>query len=254
MDSLIRDDILQYALEYYGTTPEYLWAKYPGYAVLRHQSNKKWYAIIMDIPREKLGLPGGGMVDILDLKCDPLMSGSLLEEKGILPGYHMNKGNWITVLLDGSVEKDLILSLLDMSHELTSGRKKAPKVKQPVHREWIVPANPKYFDLEKAFAESEIILWKQSSSISVGDIVYLYVAAPVSAILYQCKAVEVDIPTQYDDGKVRMNRMMKIQLLHRFPKDQLNFKKLNAHGVFAVRGPRHLPNSLLHEINNLIRH
>ena len=254
MTALLREEILQYALDYYGTTPEYLWAKYPGYAVLRHRGNKKWYAIIMDVPREKLGLPGSGTVDIMDLKCDPLMSGSLLGEKGILPGYHMNKEKWITVLLDGSVERDTVLALLDMSHELTSSRKPAKKSKPLINQDWIIPANPKYFDLEKAFAESDTIFWKQSSNMMVGDTVYLYVAAPVSAIMYQCKTVEVDIPTQYDDGKVRMNRMMKIQLLHRFSEDQLDFKKLNAHGIFAVRGPRHIPNSLLHEIKNLIRH
>lgn len=258
MDSITkisyRDDVLQYAAEYYGTKVENLWMRFPRYAVLRHEDNKKWYAIIMDVPREKLGLPGGGCVDILDIKCDPMMSGPLLAEKGFLPAYHMNRGNWITVLLDSSVEKELIFSLLDTSFELTFNRKSLKKSKHIVNQEWIVPANPKYFDLEKAFAESETICWKQSSNILVGDIIYLYVAAPVSAIQYQCKVVEVDIPAQYDDGKVRMNRMMKIQLLHRFTKDQLDFKKLNAHGVYAVRGPRHVPNSLLHEIKELIQH
>lgn len=45
---------------------------------------------------------------------------------------------------------------------------------------WIVPVNPKYFDIEKAFAESDIIEWKQSNSVIVGDVVYLYLASPYS--------------------------------------------------------------------------
>ena len=72
-------------------------------AVLRHTDNKKWYAILMKVSRSKLGLSGDETVDILDIKCDPLMSGSLLMENGIFPGYHMHKGNWLTVLLDGTV-------------------------------------------------------------------------------------------------------------------------------------------------------
>ena len=48
-DGTLKEDILQFALEQYGTQPEYLWKKYPGYAVLRREDNKKWYGVIMDL-------------------------------------------------------------------------------------------------------------------------------------------------------------------------------------------------------------
>ena len=48
-----RKTIFEYVKEKYNTEPEYLWAKYPNYAVLRHKENQKWYAIIMDIEKEK---------------------------------------------------------------------------------------------------------------------------------------------------------------------------------------------------------
>lgn len=115
--------MLKYAAARYGGAAEYLWTTAPGYAVLRHEDNKKWYALIMDVQREKLGLSGGGCVDVLEIKCDPIMSGSLRLEKGVLPAYHMHKGNWITVLLDGSVEKDMVFTLLDMSFHITASRK-----------------------------------------------------------------------------------------------------------------------------------
>lgn len=188
-----RSEIIAYAEKQYGTTPEYLWQSIPGYAVLRHRDSRKWYGLIMDIPAEKLGIQGKGTVDILEIKCDPILSGSLLNGKGILSAYHMKQDGWISVLLDGSVEKTLIFSLLDMSYELTSKRKKNSRFSQG-HQEWIVPANPKYYDLQKAFSENEEIIWKQSSNIAVGDVVCLYVAAPVSAVLYRCEATEVNIP------------------------------------------------------------
>ena len=114
-----REMILQYAKERYGTEPEYLWAKFPNYAVLRQRELGKWYAIIMDVPGKKLGLDTAAHVDILDIKCDPLLIGSLRESRGFLPAYHMNKDKWIALLLDGSVPQDQVLKLLDLSYDIT---------------------------------------------------------------------------------------------------------------------------------------
>lgn len=52
-------------------------------------------------------------------KCDPERALLLREEyEGILPGYHMNKKHWNTILLDGSVPNTLIRELIDHSYEL----------------------------------------------------------------------------------------------------------------------------------------
>lgn len=247
-DSL-RNNLLKLAQERYGTTPEYLWMKNPRYAVLRHMDNKKWYAVLMEVPKKRLGLSGEGNVEIVDLKADPITIGSFLMETGILPGYHMHKGNWITVLLDGTVEWDLLVTLLDMSFEITSRKVKAKRT-APGNSNWIVPANPKFYDIENAIRESPdgTFTWKQSNHIAVGDIVYLYVASPISAIRYKCCAVQVDIPYQYADENVRMSHVMRLRLLERYDKEPISFDVLKAHGVTAVRGPRSIPNSLIHTI------
>ena len=153
--SSCRDEVLRYALKRYGTEAEHLWLKFPEYAVLRHKDNKKWYALIMDVPREKLGLSGGGNVDIMEIKCDPLMGGSLRAERGILPAYHMHRGNWVTVLLDGSVERDALLTLLDMSYDRTAGPGSRGRSGRPKNQEQRVPVNPKYFDPETAAEQKE---------------------------------------------------------------------------------------------------
>ena len=121
-DSL-RQDVLKYAADRYGTKPDFPWNSLSEYAVLRHDDTKKWYALIMSVPRERLGLSGKDCVDILNIKCDPVLNGSLRMEKGFLPAYHMHRETWITILLDGTVEKDAIFPLLEMSYELTSGRR-----------------------------------------------------------------------------------------------------------------------------------
>ena len=118
-----REEIFEYVKKQYGTIPEYLWSSSPDSAVLRHQ-NGKWYAVIMNAEKSKLGLNGDGTVEIIDVKCDPEMTGMIIQTYGFLPGYHMNKQHWITILLDGIVGESKILDFLDMSYDLIDGLRK----------------------------------------------------------------------------------------------------------------------------------
>ncbi len=119
-----RQQIFDYAKEKYGTTPEYLWTRYPSYAVLRHSDNKKWYGVVMTVSKNRLGLQGTDAVDILNVKCDPVMIDMLRQSSGFLPGYHMNKANWLSILLDGTVSDEQILDLLDLSFQMTAKNRK----------------------------------------------------------------------------------------------------------------------------------
>ena len=113
-----RQAVFNWTAQQYGTEPEYLWAQYPSYAVLRG-SGGKWYAAVMDVPRSKLGLQGEEKVDILNVKCDPVLVGALRLQPGFLPAYHMNKNSWISILLDGTVSDEEIKTLIDISYALT---------------------------------------------------------------------------------------------------------------------------------------
>ena len=106
--STLKERILQYAQVHLGAEPEHLWAKFPRYAVLRHSGSAKWFAAFLEVPGTRLGLERPESVDILDVKCGPLLAGSLLGTPGILPAYHMNKSNWVTLLLDGSLPEEEI--------------------------------------------------------------------------------------------------------------------------------------------------
>lgn len=101
-----RKELEDYIESTYGAVGECLWAKYPTYMVFRHTGNRKWFAAIMEIPREKLGLPGGGSIEVVDVKCDTRLIGSFREEKGIYPAYHMSKAHWLTVALDGAADNE----------------------------------------------------------------------------------------------------------------------------------------------------
>ena len=118
-DSIGIKKVLEYVKGQYGTEPEFLWAKFPNNAILRHKSHSKWYAALLIVSKRKLGISGDGTVDILNLKCAPVLIDSLVDRKSIFPGYHMNKDHWITVLLDGSVEDKSVFALIDQSYEMT---------------------------------------------------------------------------------------------------------------------------------------
>lgn len=240
----IRERLFAYAGKKYRASPEYLWARYPNYAVLRHRDNRKWFALVMDIPAAKLGLERGDTVDILNVKMeDALLANLLIQQEGFYRGYHISQGNWISILLDGTVAFEELCQWLDESFMATASRETRQKRRPP--KAWIVPANPKYYDVQKAFDEAEEINWKQGKGIKTGDTVYLYVAAPVSAILYKCRVTKTDIPFRFDNGEVRMSSVMKIKLLKRYEPDRFTFDVLGKeYGIFAVRGPRGIPESL----------
>ena len=239
-----REILFKYIKKKYGASPEYPWKRYPDYAVFRHDDNSKWFALVMDVDASSLGLPGGASVDVIDLKIDDLFfRDMLIREDGILPAYHMNKMHWITVLLDGTVPDEKVYDLLDMSFLATASAKKKETIRPP--KEWIIPANPKYYDIEYAFDDADEIDWKQGAGIKKGDTVFLYVAAPVSAILYQCKVTETVIPWQYADRNLTITALMKIRLQKRVAPDRFPFETLKEeYGIYAVRGPRGIPNSL----------
>ena len=58
-------------------------------------------------------------IDILNVKCEPEMIGSLRLMKGFLPAYHMNKEHWNTIIISEKVDKSLIYELIEQSYKLT---------------------------------------------------------------------------------------------------------------------------------------
>ena len=240
----LRDDVLKYIRKTYKGEIEYPWMRYPDYGVVRHKDNQKWYALFMDIPRSKLGIPGDEMTDVLNLKlADFLTRDFLIRRDGFFPGYHIARGNWISILLDGTVDLDEICHLIDVSYKVTASAKTKKAIRPP--KEWIIPSNPKYYDSVHAFDDKDEIDWKQGSGIKTGDIVFMYIGLPVSAILYKCVVTKTDIPWQFRTEGLTITKLMRIRLLKRYDPDRFTFEVLkNEYGIFAVRGPRGIPQKL----------
>ena len=110
--------IMAFVQEKFGNQLEYLWEKSPDTAVLRHEDNQKWYAILMRIPWDRLDKGREGLVEAVNLKHDQVAD--LLSQNGIYPAFHMNKRYWISLPLDDTLTDEKVLELFERSWFLTS--------------------------------------------------------------------------------------------------------------------------------------
>ena len=123
---MTKRDFLDYCLETYGTAADYPFDEDFETAVLRHTSNRKWYALVMRISRRKLGIDRDEPVDVVNLKLPLEMFGSFGPSEGVYPAYHMNKLHWVSVILSDASE-DVIKFLLNASFKITSSFYKKKK-------------------------------------------------------------------------------------------------------------------------------
>jgi len=228
--------------QHYGDEPDFPWEKSEDYGVFRNPINEKWYALIMNIDKSKIDKKLSGAVDVVNIKLDENEIRLLLKEKGFYPAYHMNKKSWITLILDETLNDDTVMELIDKSHAFTIGKRAKYKGNKQA---WLIPANPKFFDIVGAFKKENEIIWKQSAKLKVGDIVYMYVGVPYSAVLYQCEVTEADIPYSYQDKNLTISKVMRIKKLKEYDKNLMTFQKLAEFDVRAVRGPRDCPQELV---------
>ena len=121
------EEIKEYILSRYGAEPEYLWPDYPDTFIFRHEGSRKWFAIVMEVQRAKIGLPGEGTARLMNVKCGPLLGGSFIGSPGVVPAWHMNKKNWIGLVLDGEAGEETVKELLEISFDMTGGTKATPR-------------------------------------------------------------------------------------------------------------------------------
>lgn len=237
--------IADYIAEKYGDQPEHIFEMFPDYCVFRHHEGK-WYALLAEV-KEGTFADISEKTEVLNVKVKEETLNDLLALKGFYPAFHMNRKSWVSIVMNDEADDSLIESLIDESYRMTDS------VSQNLIRsEWIIPANPKYFDLDHAFAVSDLLYWKQSSKVKVGDLIYIYYGMPFGEIRYLCEAVEIDVPYKgLNDGPVHFEKLMRLKKLHFFDGNLLNRKKIAEFGVTNIRGPRYMPSELKKEIIRL---
>lgn len=241
--------IISYVKEKYEDDLEFLWEDYDG-AVFRNKDNKKWYGVMMKIKEKsfvtstmkrmkqdgivsnhpllnKKDFSDDKYIEVIDLHVDKSLSKELIDYETIFPGFHMNKDSWITIILDKDVKLKEVYKLLDDSYQMT--------VKSGYY---IVPSNISMFDVISYVENNDRFVWyKQPKDVKVGDIVFIYVGAPYSQILYKCEVTKANI-------KIYSNRDMELKLIKKFKNNEYPYSFLREHECSFIRTPRSIPEKI----------
>ncbi len=128
--------------------------------------------------------------------------------------------------------------------------------------EWIIPCNLKYYDVKGAFSKFKAIDWKQSAkNICVGDIVYIYVGKPISAIKYKCRVNKTNLSkVEIDDSEFVINgenyenygNHMELELIREYADTELTRDMLVENGLKGnIQGPRRVDVLIRESINKV---
>lgn len=127
--------------------------------------------------------------------------------------------------------------------------------------DWIIPCNPRYYDVFGAFDKFKVLDWHQANpNMEIGDIVYIYVGAPKQAIMFKCKVNKVNLSeNNVDDSEFAINRgvydnqrYMELELLKKYSQDVLSVAVLQEHGVQGrIMGPRRMQLQLREYVSRL---
>lgn len=105
-----RKDVIKYGLSLPNTDEDYPFPEDRESATLKHRNNNKWFALIMNVKGK----------EYLNIKTDPEYSELLRKTYNyIIPGYHMNKQHWNTIILNEKCDEKLVQELIEQSYDLT---------------------------------------------------------------------------------------------------------------------------------------
>ncbi|MBQ9314805.1 MAG: MmcQ/YjbR family DNA-binding protein [Clostridia bacterium] len=224
-------EVIQYVRKKYGDDLEFLWDKLPEAAIWRNKENQKWYGILMKVSERKLGINSDKIVDMIDLRC--IKGENIVDNQKIFPGYHMNKQSWITIKLDGTMKTKEIFEAIDKSYNINRGS-----------GTWFLPTNPHMFDIISYLDKHKVITWDKALGVLTNDLIYIYVGAPYSSILYKCKVIDV-VPNSYTKKK-----NITMEVLEKYDKEKYPMKLLKEHGLKTVRWAHSMPAELVEFMKN----
>ena len=215
-----------YILERYGDRPDRPWKNRKlDYTVIRNHSSGKWYGLIGTVSRSRL-IPDAPdeTVEILNLKVREETMNRYLSCPGVFPAYHMNKKNWISIILGEDVPDDTVHLLMEESHSFTVTKKEGL-----AEHDWLVPANPEYYDVLGAFEREPVHVWPSRKKMQKGDTVYIYYAVPYSCLILRCEVTDVTA-----EGN-------ELTLRERYAPERYPLHELKAHGLNTVRFTTRIP-------------
>ena len=219
----------------YNINPEFLFGDNVT-GVFRNKDNLKWFGIIMNINSKKITNKFDKDIEVMNIKINKDDLDKLLKVNGIYPAYHMNKKSWISIVLDDSLEDSYIMDLIDFSYRSNI-----------LFNEWVVPVNNSFFDVIDYYDHTNNPKCKMSSSMKIGDIVYVYVSSPYSCIMYKAIITKLNTFDEFDPR----SKFADVIIEKKYDEEDIPFSKMKELGVGAVRGARRITKELSEYINKI---
>jgi len=151
-----------------------------------------------------------------------------------------------TVLDDAEIEETYKESMFGTAWESKSVRNCSMKTPpREEARVWMIPANPKYYDIDGCIEKYGEIYWRQHFNFQTGDTIYIYVSSPDSKVKYKCLVVGHDLPHSSEMDRDREffvnpqdfetseqhNRNMKLKVLEKTNSEKMTMVHLMEHGM-----------------------
>lgn len=111
--NMTHKEIEEYLLSFSGVWLDYPFGEGTSVYKIGHKEDGegKMFALISD----------GTNPLRISLKCDPILAEKLREDyETVLPGYHLNKKHWNTIICTGQVPEDELKSLMILSYNLVN--------------------------------------------------------------------------------------------------------------------------------------
>ena len=115
--SSLANKVIEYISTKYGDKLEFLWEKFEDSAIWRRSDNKKWYALLTKVPKKYLAGNESRKekIEALVLRVGDGDAAKLIDQKTFFEAYHMNKKNWVSVVLESDISADKVFELVDRS-------------------------------------------------------------------------------------------------------------------------------------------
>ena len=123
-----KEILFEYIKTTYPTIIDYPFGSDFDSAVFRIQSDKKWFALYMNVSGEKFNygekrFEKEKRLDVLNVKCPVDMNETFVDYLSVFPAYHMNKTHWVSILLNYA-EENVVKILVDLSFYLVLEKNK----------------------------------------------------------------------------------------------------------------------------------
>ena len=153
------------------------------------------------------------------------------------------------VIDDAVIEETFKVSLFGPTNEEPESKHhKNASSKNPSRtkvEKWVLPANPRFFDLAGCFDKHGCVYWRQHFNFQTSDTIYIYVSTPECAVKYKCLVEGHDLPfSEYNeidkeffvnpnDWEVfkQRNRFVKLRLIATTNSNKLTLLHLLENGM-----------------------